>query len=166
MVAIRPVIEVDLDSLPEFRVTEEQESFVSSSLREYFDETQIEREAGLLVPFLIELAEQPVGFFALRFDLARARDYVPAGEKAVVLLNFFIAREGQGRGYASEALSQLPSCVRARYPQIQSIYLTVNVRNEAAQRTYLRAGYQDTGRLYLGGLAGPQKVYLFSLVEP
>jgi len=38
------------------------------------------------------------------------------------------------------------------------VVLTVNVRNQVARQLYLRHGFTDTGKLYLGGSAGPQNV--------
>ena len=42
---------------------------------------------------------------------------------------------------------------------MRRIVLSVNVRNPVAIRTYARAGFADTGELYLGGTAGPQHVF-------
>ena len=37
--------------------------------------------------------------------------------------------------------------------------LSVNVKNPVAIRTYQRAGFADSDRLYFGGAAGPQHVF-------
>jgi RimJ/RimL family protein N-acetyltransferase len=97
--------------------------------------------------------DQPVGFLVLDTGL----ESVP-GPGVVGVRGFFVDARHQGRGIAAAMLAALPDLVRATYPEARRIALTVNARNEAARRTYLRAGFRDTGRLYHGGALGPQHV--------
>lgn len=82
----------------------------------------------------------------------------PLAEGAVALRSFLIDASRQGQGLGGEALEAIRAYVAARHPDRERILLTVNVRNAAAVRAYLRAGYRDSGGLYHGGSAGPQHV--------
>jgi RimJ/RimL family protein N-acetyltransferase len=108
-------------------------------------------------PVAILEAGEPVGFFVLHRGPA-AGELAP--EARDVLLRAFLVDAGaQGRGIATRALAALPDFVAAHLPGAHRIVLSVNVRNPVAIRTYARAGFADTGRLYHGGMAGPQHVF-------
>ena len=77
----------------------------------------------------------------------------------VLLRAFLVDAAAQGRGVATRALAALPDFVAERLPGVRRVVLSVNVRNPVAIRTYARAGFADTGALYLGGTAGPQHVF-------
>ena len=99
----------------------------------------------------------PVGFFVLHRGPGAG---VLAPEARDVLLRaFLVDARAQGRGIATRALAALPGFVARHLPDVHRIVLSVNVRNPVAIRTYARAGFADTGRLYLGGTAGPQHVF-------
>jgi GNAT superfamily N-acetyltransferase len=102
--------------------------------------------------------EQPVGFLVLDTAL----ESVP-GPGVVGVRGFFVDHRHQGRGVAGAMLGALPGFVRVTHPTAERIALTVNVRNEAARRAYLRSGFNDTGRLYYGGALGPQNVLELAL---
>jgi len=100
---------------------------------------------------------EPVGFFVLHRGPGAG---VLAPETRDVLLRaFLIDARAQGRGIATRALAVLPGFVAETLPGAHRIVLSVNVRNPVAIRTYARAGFADTGRLYHGGAAGPQHVF-------
>jgi len=65
------------------------------------------------------------------------------------------------RGRQRCCASSPPS--RGRHPGATRLVLTVNVTNPRAIRTYLKAGFCDTGRLYHGGRLGPQHVLELAL---
>jgi len=46
---------------------------------------------------------------------------------------------------------------------VLEVDLTVHTRNAAAIRSYLGAGFEDTGRLYHGGRSGPQHIFRLHL---
>jgi RimJ/RimL family protein N-acetyltransferase len=109
------------------------------------------------MPVAILADDEPAGFFVLHRGPAAG---VLAPERRDVLLRAFLVDAGfQGRGIATAALGVLPGFVAQRLPGIRRIVLSVNVRNPVAIRTYLRAGFADTGALYHGGMAGPQHVF-------
>jgi RimJ/RimL family protein N-acetyltransferase len=97
--------------------------------------------------------EEPVGFLVLDTSLESVPDPGTIGVRG-----FFVDHRHQGRGLGTALLLALPAFVRDVHPAARRIALTVNVRNEAARRAYLRAGFRDTGRLYHGGALGPQHV--------
>lgn len=104
--------------------------------------------------------ERPLGLF--RIDRAYDQhDFAQAGE--VGLRYFIVDHAEQGRGVAGAALAALPEMLRRDYPNAPSIALTVNCRNPGAYRAYERAGFTDTGELYLHGGAGPQHVMRMAL---
>jgi len=108
-------------------------------------------------PVAILEGDEPVGFFVLHRGPAAG---VLAPEARDVLLRaFLVDASAQGRGIATRALAGLPDFVGERLPGVRRIVLSVNVRNPVAIRTYARAGFADTGELYLGGTAGPQHVF-------
>jgi len=108
-------------------------------------------------PVAILEGDEPVGFFVLHRGPAAG---VLAPEARDVLLRaFLVDASAQGRGIATRALAGLPGFVGERLPGVRRIVLSVNVRNPVAIRTYARAGFADTGELYLGGTAGPQHVF-------
>jgi RimJ/RimL family protein N-acetyltransferase len=112
-------------------------------------------------PVAILEASAPVGLFALHHGPGAGE--LLAGEADLLLRGFFVDAAAQGRGVASRALAALPAFVRANMPAVRRIVLSVNVRNPAAIRVYTRAGFTDTGAIYLGGSQGPQHVLALAL---
>lgn len=111
-------------------------------------------------PVAILSDDEAVGFFAL--DPADTICEYAGPEPSVALRAFFVDARRQQEGIASAALRALPRFVARHHPEAASIVLTVNTTNPVALRLYQRSGFLDTGRLHLGGTAGPQHV----LVQP
>lgn len=97
----------------------------------------------------------PVGFFVLHRGPVAG---LAPGPADVLVRGFMVDAAHQGRGVATAALARLPEFATAAEPQTQRLVLGVNVRNHVARHTYLRAGFEDTGHLFLGGALGPQHV--------
>jgi RimJ/RimL family protein N-acetyltransferase len=108
-------------------------------------------------PVAILADGEPVGFFVLHRG-PEAGELAP-DRRDVLLRAFLVDARAQGRGVATRALAALPDFVAERLPGVHRIVLSVNVKNPVAIRTYARAGFADSGRLYLGGTAGPQHVF-------
>ncbi|WP_363799379.1 GNAT family N-acetyltransferase [Lysobacter firmicutimachus] len=106
--------------------------------------------------------ERVVGFYRLDFATAAIAGRAFA-EPSVGLRSYVIDRDAQGRGYGRAAIAACRDDVRRRHPQRRLLALTVNVRNAAAIAAYRKAGFADTGELYLGGNAGPQHLMLLRL---
>ncbi|MGY1426264.1 GNAT family N-acetyltransferase [Lysobacter sp. A289] len=109
-------------------------------------------------------AGQLVGFY--RLDRAphavtgRRLDQPHLGLRA-----FVIDRQHQGRGLGIRAIRACCADALRRYPQRRLLALTVNCDNSVALAAYARAGFRDTGELYPGGPAGPQRLMLCHLDE-
>jgi len=78
------------------------------------------------------------------------------GEASLGLRAFFIDADWQGRGLGTRAVQACCEDLRTRHPGRRLLALNVNCRNVAAINAYRKAGFVDTGELYLGGSAGPQ----------
>ena len=97
------------------------------------------------------------GFLALDFDEGRVRRYAE-GRRPYGLRNYLISSGQQGRGLGQAAIPEIRDLLHRAHPEASHLYLSVNRRNKRAIRTYLGAGFRDTGRLYHGGASGLQHV--------
>lgn len=111
-------------------------------------------------PYAVLERGVPVGFFVLD-ESPSAAD--PSAD--LLLRGFYVDAAAQGRGVAKAATAGLAAVVQRDFPAARSVVLTVNVRNPVARAVYLSAGFVDTGRLHLGGSAGPQHVLRLELPE-
>jgi RimJ/RimL family protein N-acetyltransferase len=102
----------------------------------------------------------PVGYFQLDRDSVPG---APSGPDVIGLRALLVDVAAQGEGVASAAMAALPAYVRARFPERRRVALTVNVTNPAAIAVYRRAGFSDTGEVYLAGPAGPQHVLVLEV---
>ena len=109
----------------------------------------------------IRSAGRPVGMFKLDPRYHERHDF--AGADDIGLRGVLIDRDQQRKGFGVTAMRALPAYVRGLYPRALAILLTVNIDNRPARRTYLRAGFADTGALYLGGSLGPQHIMRLTL---
>lgn len=113
-------------------------------------------------PYAICAGGEIVGFFKLDFDRERVSRYAD-GESPCGLRGYLICNRHQGRGYGRTAIPLIRRLLREDYPGAERLYLTVNCRNAPAISTYLRSGFEDTGRLYHGGNSGPQHVFCMEI---
>ena len=107
----------------------------------------------------IVIGLQVIGFYRLDFGPVAicGRDF---GRPSVGLKSFFVAAAWQGRGLGTRALRAVLDDLKVRHADLELLALSVNLRNPAARRLYLKAGFVDHGELYLSGAAGPQYVML------
>jgi ribosomal protein S18 acetylase RimI-like enzyme len=103
-----------------------------------------------------------VGFYRLDFAPAIVARAAP-GAATAGLRAFCLDAGWQGRGLGTRAVLACCGDLRARHPGIRLLALNVNCRNVAAINTYRKAGFVDTGELYLGGSAGPQHLMVRGL---
>lgn len=96
------------------------------------------------------------GFLIIDRYYSSQYDFAHSGEPGLRSVLIDAARQGEGIGTA--AMEALPALMQAEYPQARSLVLTVNRQNPGALAVYLRAGFVDTGTLFLGGRAGPQHI--------
>ncbi|MCB5198536.1 GNAT family N-acetyltransferase [Loktanella sp. TSTF-M6] len=154
-VTLAPYTSDQRDALCALAVGPEQERF-SSQPRLLLENPQ----DGIDV-HLIYVDATLVGMFRIDRDFSREHPQVPSG--AYGLRSMIIDQRHQGRGIGTAMIRALPAYMAQRYPQATQIYLTVNLRNPGARRSYLNGGFTDTGEHYLGGDAGPQHILRMNL---
>ncbi len=99
-------------------------------------------------PIVITADGQAVGFFVLHegAGVSTYRSYTSTSAEQLMLLRAFLMdHRHQGKGFARLALEGLRSFVNEHFSHIHEIILAVNVRNEPAQKLYLRTGFVDHG---------------------
>ncbi|PLR94128.1 GNAT family N-acetyltransferase [Bacillus sp. T33-2] len=111
-------------------------------------------------PIVILSSDIPVGFFILH----KGTDIKPFTQnpRAMLLRAFSINHKHQGRGYAKQALLQLPDFVSMHFPEIDEIVLAVNEKNIAAKQLYEKSGFQDLGERRTGPI-GMQYILQYPL---
>ncbi|NLP52588.1 GNAT family N-acetyltransferase [Bacillus sp. RO1] len=113
-------------------------------------------------PVVILEKVKTAGFFVL-YQGEELPSYTD-NPNAILLRAYSVAVPFQGRGIAGKSLELLPEYVERNFPRVDEVVLAVNVRNEAAQRVYLRAGFKDSGRRVMGRM-GEQYVYRIRVRE-
>lgn len=81
------------------------------------------------------------------FDLHREEGVAPYSDNphAILLRAFSTDVLEQGKGYAKQALQQLPGFVKKHFPTINEIVLAVNTENVVAQGLYKKCGFINYG---------------------
>ncbi|WP_264875986.1 GNAT family N-acetyltransferase [Vibrio agarivorans] len=138
------------EKILEISLTTEQEQFASSPLAFLADKT-----IGV-DHHVIKIEGDVVGFFKLDRYFSEQNDFAPV--RSLGLKAFVIDPAFQGQGIGQRAVNALPKYVKNHYPDFNTIYLTVNCKNDAAKHCYLKGGFIDSGELYLGGPVGPQHI--------
>lgn len=113
-------------------------------------------------PIVILEKGQIAGFFVL-YQGEELSGYTN-NPNAILLRAYSVAVPFQGKGIARSSLELLPNFVLKNFPRVNEIVLAVNLRNEAAQRVYKRAGFEDSGRKVMGRM-GEQYVYRLKVKE-
>ncbi len=154
------------NEVPDLRMEGDQANFASGSLTEWLRETALVRAQGSVLPFLVREDGVPVGFFALACGETQLSPFGRNRPCTVLLRNFLVIPERQGRGIARVMLDRLPAIVRRYFPEADRVRLAVNLRNLRAQRVYLRHGFVDSGEVWPGIHAGPAHLYDLELGLP
>ncbi|MBR9786795.1 MAG: GNAT family N-acetyltransferase [Vibrionaceae bacterium] len=156
MVTIEKYTPVRYESVSALSVLEEQSQFTVADIGDMLNSLK-----STELPHLIVMDDLVVGFFLFDTDYCDSYDFCPEnslGVRALLLDHRF-----QGQGIAKQAIRQFADFARCHFPAFQALYLTVNFRNTVAYQCYLKAGFEDTGELYLGGPVGPQHIMKQSL---
>ncbi len=113
--------------------------------------------------YAVSMGGAVVGMFKLdsAYAAAARHDFCQPGDLG--LRGVLVGAAHQGKGIGREMLARLPALVRAGYPGVRRLVLTVNCENPGARAAYLAAGWADEGRLYHGGDAGPQHVMVLTI---
>lgn len=155
---VAPVTPQQADAVRALRVAPDQQPFIGDigfNLDDALRDANSEAMAILV-------GATPVGFYRLDFaPTIVARRSI--GQAAVGLRAFFLDLDWQGRGLGTRAVQACCDDLRARHPGRRLLALNVNCRNVAAVNAYRKAGFVDTGELYLGGSAGPQHLMVRQL---
>ncbi|WP_261815364.1 GNAT family N-acetyltransferase [Vibrio gallicus] len=106
--------------------------------------------------FVIRVSSDIVGFFKL--DLGYAQHYNFCSKASCGLRTLALDTRHQAKGLGAQFMKTLPSYLAEHYSGFEFIYLTVNCKNLAAKVCYQKGGFDDTGKLYLGGPSGPQHI--------
>ncbi|PJI92429.1 acetyltransferase (GNAT) family protein [Yoonia maricola] len=157
-VTLAPLTADLTDTLRDIRVAADQVAF-SGQPYEVIDDP----EPGVDVHVILNEG-QVVGMF--RIDPGFHHTYPFAGPDTPGLRTFLVDQQMQGRGIAKACCMQLHDYLSKHYGDAKAVYLTVNLRNQAARKVYLASGFVDTGDQWLLGEAGPQNVLRLDLDKP
>lgn len=130
-----------IDLLNSFELPEEQGQFTSLPIN-YVEVTEGQHRIVILND------NEPVGFFLLH-STDRVKEYSD-NRKAMLLSSFSINHSKQGKGYAKQAMNIIKKFISDEFPTINEIVLAVNHKNIAAQKLYIKVGFQDTGKRKIG----------------
>ncbi|WP_264905642.1 GNAT family N-acetyltransferase [Vibrio sp. STUT-A11] len=97
-----------------------------------------------------------IGFFKLDLNYSEYFDF--CSSNALGFRTLALDTRMQGKGLGTECMKRLATYVASNYAMRDYIYLTVNCKNTGAKVCYEKAGFEDTGKLYLNGPAGPQHI--------
>lgn len=138
-------------ALNAFNLAEDQKKFTAMPS----DALKICEEDPSRNPVVIMASDTPVGFFVLHAG-ENISDFT-ANPHAMVIRALSVNQSEQGKGYAKDAMLQLPAFVSTHFPEINELILAVNFKNEPAKKLYEKAGFQDRGQIKHGPV-GPQYV--------
>ena len=99
-------------------------------------------------PITIFASNQIVGFFVL--DVGNDRFNYTENPLSILLRGYSIHPDVQGQGIAQKSLQALPTFISKEFPKFDEVVLGVNERNEAAKHVYMKAGFKDEGRRFMG----------------
>jgi RimJ/RimL family protein N-acetyltransferase len=143
--------EIHREALNAFNLAENQKKFTAMPS----DALKVCEEDPGRTPVVIMVSGRPAGFFVLHLG-ENIRDFT-ANPNAMVIRALSINQKEQGKGYAKEAMLQLPAFVSTHFSEINELILAVNFKNESAKKLYEKAGFQDRGQIKHGPV-GPQYV--------
>nr|WP_246149681.1 GNAT family N-acetyltransferase [Tritonibacter litoralis] len=98
----------------------------------------------------------PVGVFKIDRRYHTSFTFAPVTD--IGLRALIIDARVQGQGVGTAAMHRLAPHLAPLYPGANFVYLTVNFQNLTALSVYTRAGFENTGEVWLHGAAGPQAV--------
>ncbi|WP_078596448.1 GNAT family N-acetyltransferase [Evansella clarkii] len=133
--------EEHLDILNSFELPEEQAQF--TALPDKYKEVNEGQHRIVILN-----GPEPVGFFLLH-TTERVKEYSD-NPKAMLLTSLSVNQIEQGKGYAKQAMLLLKKFAEAEFPDCNEIVLAVNHKNIAAQKLYLKVGFEDTGKRKIG----------------
>lgn len=133
------------DGLNGFVLSEEDKMF-SALPKDVLPQALVIRDR---YPTVILKEDSPVGFFILHTSKETIAPY-SNNVSAILLSALSLHAPQQGKGYAKQAMLQLPAFVANYFPWCDEIVLAVNHRNHRAQNLYRSSGFIDKGRRRIG----------------
>jgi ribosomal protein S18 acetylase RimI-like enzyme len=103
--------------------------------------------AGNVVGLAVRANEQIVGFLVLKRGAAAPEWASPS---AATVTAMRIGRDHQSKGLGSAALLALSNWITSKWPECESLSLSVDEGNAVGIRAYRRAGFHDQGTLVPG----------------
>lgn len=132
MIQLKPITQENLEQVLALRVSNDQQSFVSSTAHS-LAQAYVYRDTAF--PFAVYAGESLVGF--LMFGYYEAR-------KQYTLWKFLIDQRYQGRGYGRAALGQGIAYMKETFAP-KELYTGVSLGNTVAKRLYHSMGFVETG---------------------
>lgn len=92
--------------------------------------------------------DKAVTFFTL--DIGTDAYEYADNQQAILIRSFSTEYYNQGKGYAKQALQQLPAFLKQHFPETNELVLGVYVENHVAQGLYTKCGFRDTTKRCAG----------------
>ncbi|MBN3553886.1 GNAT family N-acetyltransferase [Fictibacillus nanhaiensis] len=143
--------EIHEEALLAFHLPPEQEKFTAMPNEAL---KKCEEDPGRH-PVVIEANGRTVGFFVLHKG-ENIGDFT-ANPNAMVIRALSINHPEQGKGFAKDAMLQMPQFVSDHFPEVNELILAVNFKNDLAKKLYEKVGFVDRGQIKPGPV-GPQYV--------
>lgn len=156
MLQLIPYNESHYDYL-NYKLIPEQAKFTSSINQCKKEEVFSDSQKSVVTVMYDDVA---IGFFIL--DTGEAKIKLTDNEFAILLRSFSLNPTYQGKGLGNKTILLITDFLIKKYPEINEIVLSVNIRNINAYHTYLNAGFIDTQK-YIEGNEGMQHILLKKL---
>ncbi|WP_414044812.1 GNAT family N-acetyltransferase [Macrococcus equi] len=108
------------------------------------------RQKPNYTPFIIEEQDRLIGVFAL--EQGDILNTIDAPDNAIYLRGLSINYAEQNKGYFKATLAAIERYLADEYPEVEAIYLMVNVKNDAYY-AFIKSGFKDEKRLIRQGLS-------------
>ncbi|SON48824.1 GNAT family N-acetyltransferase [Vibrio tapetis] len=158
MIAIKKAKIKYFSSLIELNVSVEQKGYVTT-----FDHLY-ENRSNEDVIYAITHDAQYVGFFALDFGFEKKYTFVKNHE--IGLKNFTIDQRHQKNGYGKAAIKRLQQYLYSSYPDVASICVMVDKKNDAAYKCFSDAGFEDTKKIFFDDDSNQIRILRYTVVAP
>lgn len=150
MLTIEKLTHENIEKVRQVTLAEEQVKFAGTA------EEFIASASDTIDLHIIKLNDDVIGFFKIDVTYSLGDEFTI--ESGVGLRAFAIDINQQGKGLGSAAVKALFPYLQEYYSSFRFVYLTVNCKNPGARFCYLKGGFHDTSKQYLGGAAGPQYI--------
>ena len=150
MITIEKLTESSVKKVRRIFLADEQIKFAGTA------EEFLQSGTDTIALHIIKLHNEVVGFFKIDIKYTLGDEFHI--ENGVVLRAFAIDMKHQGKGLGTLTVKALFPYLKENYSSYSFIYLTVNCKNQGAWVCYLKGGFQDTGKQYIGCAAGPQYI--------